>query len=531
MKNKIYFILTLAVLIFASCKDDFLQEKNLNQVATGAFYKNSGDAITAVNVCYSALQRQASSQWLCHYFSLRAQESVVTKNAVGADFKGLDNFIIRSDDPAVQKMWGDLYKGVMYCNTAIDRIPGIAIEENLKNRLLGEAYFLRGVYHFQLVCFFGEAIPIINGTPKDSKDLYPGPAAAGVAFKQIIADFETAKKLLPIVDTYKGTADLGRATKGAATGYMGKALLFNKQYAEAAVQFKEIIDQKVGTYALTPNFRDNHDERNENNSESLFEVQYTYLPGVSLWDIDGPGGNESNFIEREGTMVRTGVEQEWWNSRPSDKIGAEFEAGDPRYYQTFWCPGGDLWNHLIPIVGSPGKFTDNWQTYEQYTPSTEQGLIFWRKWCRDYSAEKTAWASDVNIRLMRYSDILLMYAECLIEDPAIGGSPAEYIDKVRDRARADTTTLAYPTGGTIPKVQELIGKGLSFNGVPVNDMRSALRHERMVELMYEFSRWDDIVRWKIGPSVLPSNFKYFLPISQEEINNNPNMEHSNDAYY
>jgi tetratricopeptide (TPR) repeat protein len=522
MKNKIYLILTITAVLLSSCNDDFLYKKNLNKVASGTYYRTVADATSAINSCYSALQRRSNSQWSAHIYAVRAGESVFTSFVTGApEFIGLDDYTISSSAASVEMIWSDNYKGVMYCNTALERIPDIEMDQNLKNRLMGEAYFMRGIYHFQLMSYFGEAIPINDGAPKELDQLYPSPAGPGVGYDLVISDFTKAKELLPIVDTYRKTADLGRATKGAATAYLGKALLFKKRYAEAALQFKEVIDQKCGTYALVQNFRDNHDERNENNVESLFEVQYEYMAAGTFWAIDGSGGNETNFIEREATQVRARPEEQWWNSRPSDAIAAEFEKGDPRFYQSFWTPGGDKFNYLEL---KDGKFTDNWQTYEEHTPDAFKGWNFWRKWCRDYSGVITNFESPINLRLMRYADVLLMYAECMIEDASIGGSPATYINMVRDRARADNNTDAFPNGGNIPTVEELIAAAPTFNGIKIDNMRAALRHERMVELAFEFKRWDDIVRWDIGAQVLPAGYKYVLPIAQGELNTNPNMK-------
>jgi len=125
---------------------------------------------------------------------------------------------------------------------------------------------------------------------------------------------------------------------------------------------------------------------------------------------------------------------------------------------------------------------------------------------------------------MRYADVLLMYAECLIADPSIGSDWAAYINMVRDRARADTTTDFYPAGGFIPTVEELIAAAPVINGITIDNPTAALRHERWVELCFEFKRWDDIVRWDIGNEVLPTGYKYLLPIYQGDLDCNPNLK-------
>jgi hypothetical protein len=315
-----------------------------------------------------------------------------------------------------------------------------------------------------------------------------------------------------LVDTYRGTDDLGRASKGSAVSYLGKVLLFQKKYQEAADQFKEIIDGKCGTYALTSDFRDNHDERNENNIESLFEVQFKLSGGNGFGEIDLPTGSESQLIEGESTMVRGGGRMNF-NAMPNQEFLTEFEDGDPRFYQTFWTAGGDKYTDykLVP------------KTYEEYCPNSFKGLSFWRKWCRDWGVTEDSFDSNVNIRIMRFADVLLMYAECLIEG-ATGDTPEKYINMVRDRARNDTNTDFYPTGGSIPTVEELIAAGPTIRGVKIDNLRAALRHERAVELAFEFKRWDDIIRWGIEDQTLRVGWKRYLPIYQGDLDSNPNLK-------
>jgi hypothetical protein len=95
---------------------------------------------------------------------------------------------------------------------------------------------------------------------------------------------------------------------------------------------------------------------------------------------------------------------------------------------------------------------------------------------------------------------------------------------VRDRARADITTDAYPTGGSIPTAEELLATQPTFNGKKMDSPRAILRHERIVELAFEFKRWDDIVRWDIGGEVLQPGYKYHLPIYQGELDTNPKVK-------
>ena len=515
MKTIAWVIAAVNLFFICSCEEDFLEKTNPNKITSSSFYKNETEAIQAISAAYSAFQRQGGYNRMgIHAYTVRADEGEFTAFQVGAPaLTGLDDFTVTSSTECVQAIWQDHYKGVYMCNTALEKIPGIEMDEALKNRLLGEAHFLRGLYHFQLMLYFGEEIPIIEQTPKTNADLFPPSAAPGVGYASVINDFTMAKEMLPTVETFRGTNDLGRATKGAATAYLGKVYLFQKRYADAAREFKEIIDQQVGAYKLMPSFRDNHSDYNENNEESLFEIQYLLYFGNNFEGIDTDIGGESSLIEGECTMVR-GVGMSNWNAKPRQKIVDEFEDGDPRFYQTFWTQGGDKFKDVDGI----------WKTYEEYCPELYFGMSFWRKWCRNWSDKSHHFDDPDNVRIMRYADVLLMYAECMIEDPSIGSDWATYINMIRDRARADTTTDFYPAGGFIPTVEELIAAAPVINGITIDNPRAALRHERWVELCFEFKRWDDIVRWDIGEEVLPTGYKYLLPIYQGDLDCNPNLK-------
>jgi tetratricopeptide (TPR) repeat protein len=517
MKNYI-FILGLVAFLTNSCKKDFLEKASPNNLTTGNYYTKPEHALQAINAAYSALQRQGGyNRMSIHAYIVRSDEGVFTQYQIGAPaLNGLDDYTVTSGTECVHDLWEDNYKGVLMSNIALEKIPTIEMDTNIRNRCLGEAYFLRALYHFQLMLYFGEEIPINTASPKKPADLTPKSAEIGAGYAQVIEDFKKAKALLPKVDKYRGTDDLGRASMGSATAYLGKALLFQKKYQEAADQFEELIDQKCGTYTLNPSFRDNFDERKENNIESIFEVQFKLSGGNGFGDIDLPTGSESQLIEGECTMVR-GVGKSNWNAMPNQDILTEWEPGDTRFYQTFWTAGGNKFKDLDGTA----------KTYEQYVPAEFKGLSFFRKWCRDWSRAEDSFDSDVNVRIMRYADVLLMYAECLIEGATstTGETPEKYINMVRTRANKDTSTDFYPSGGNIPTVEELIATAPTIRGVKIDNMRAALRHERFVELCFEFKRWDDIWRWGIEAQALAGrNYKRLLPIYQGDLDSNPNLK-------
>lgn len=514
LKNILTAFLGLLMFINIGCEDDILEKTNPNEPGMDEFYNNPDEAELAINSVYSALQFfGVYNRYWGYSQGARSDESDFTDYVVGLpEVQGLDDFTMTSSVVAVHEIWRDNYKGLLKANMVLEHIPGIVFtNEDQKNRILGEAYFLRGLYHFILIKNFSEEIPMYDKVPASGEDFYPSPAAPGDIYKLIEADFAMAKDLLPNVDSYRGTAHIGKASKGAATAFLGTALLFQEKYQEAADEFSEIISGATGSYELISQFRENHNNVNENNLESIFEVQYELTAG-DVWNISGENENasEGQIIEQGQTMVRDAGNM-WWNMAPSDVIIAEFETSDPRYYKTFWCPGGDTYEdngaHL---------------TYEQYSGASAP-YLGWRKWCRDYATPDNE--SDVNVRVMRLADVYLMYAECLIEG-ATGteGTAEEAINAVRSRARNIPGAENYPLTGVLPTVEELIAAAPIINGREINNLRAALRHERMVELAGEGKRWDDIVRWGIGTEVCGQFFKPWLPIYQGDLDTNPNLK-------
>lgn len=529
-KNILLSIMAAVLLLNTGCEDDILIKSNPNQPSIDDFYKTPAEAELAINSAYSALQFFGVYNRYWNYsLSARSDESIFTTYQSGLlEVQGLDNFSMTADLQAVKEIWSDNYGGVLKANMVLKHIPEIEFaDSDQKDRIMGEAYFLRALYHFNLIRSFGEEIPMYTEVPASEDDFYPASELPGLIYDQIIADFTMAKDLLPIVETYRGTDFLGKISKGAATSFLGKVYLFRGEYQLAADEFSDVISDQVGHYELVERFRDNHDNNNENNLESIFEVQYdpTTNPTDGVWQIsyESENASESQVIEQGQCMIR-GTGLSWYNMAPSEVTRNEFETTDPRWYKTVWCSNGDTYD----------DFGIN-KTYEQIATGVHANMLGWRKWGRDYATDN--WECDVNVRVMRLSDVYLMYAECLIEGANGTGTPEQYINRVRDRARnipdagkypiigtAVEDAASFPLEGLLPTVEELIASAPVINGRTINNIREALHHERMVELACEGKRWDDIVRWGIGKDVCGEHYKDWLPIFQGDLDTNPNLK-------
>jgi hypothetical protein len=499
-------IATLFVLLFASngCKKDFLELSNPNVQTSGSFWKTEADAQAGVNAIYQSLYYDGTFLRFAQCaLDFRGDDAWspspwdVLSNT--GSFKLFNNTIMQ------EWLWVAFYGGVTRANLAIANIDKIEFtDQALKSRLKGEALFLRALHYYYLATFFNN-IPLILEPYESADDYFPSQATPEATWNQIYADFEEASRLLPV--SYQDP-NRGRATKGAALAFLGKCHLFNQHFSEASAKFKEVID--LGVYSLMPNYSDNFTEAFENNEESIFEIQFSReVGGTVLGWVDAPYSDWSKTTARAITYAPAPFG--WNDASPTTWVFQEFlkektTAGedDPRLKATIYYnyPGATLYGQSFQDVYA-----------------TELGKIGVKKYGNGDSGrpDEKDWRSGINERLMRYSDVLLMYAECQNElnNAAVC---AEYIQKVRSRAG-------------------LPDRQAEFAGMSQAQLRDQLAHERLLEFVFEGHRFDDIRRWGwLSDPVKLAELKQHDPefnsyvagreyfsIPQLEIETNPNL--------
>ena len=335
---------------------------------------------------------------------------------------------------------------------------------------------------------------------------------------------------------YANSAHKGRATKGAAQAYLAKAYLYRPilelgkqaEFSKAEAELKKVIDSNE--YSLVANFRENSlgglKSVYENNTESIFEIQMFNGP-------DWLGGDLSCSWRWQEIGMLDGTGGAWWNLAPNKKTFDEFESGDPRKFMTLWCPDGA---HYTQLDGT----TVDWDYMISHLPS-DKHLFGTRKYCPDYQIADID--DEVNDRLMRYADVLLMYAECLSEaghdnksitDPT---GPKYYIQQIRDRANnvvpSEQPHLWYQSApGTIPDVDGLLSSGKVINGIPMDNIKNLIQHERYVEFCGEYLRYFDLLRWGMADAKWLESLRVlgwsekamYYPFPQEELDNNKNLK-------
>lgn len=464
-------IIVLAVLVIVSC-DKKVQLDNPNRFTTTEFWKTEDQAFGASTAMYNALI--VDGTYMRSFPGLTdSRGDDFTGDSPWQDLVLTGKFIIPATSDPVQWIWRDFYILVDRANQVIENVgamdPSVLTAEK-KNRILGQAYFLRGLAYYNLATTF-KIVPVITKHARTPAEYYPSSATEDVLWNQIFTDLQAAEANLPIsyaaVDG-QDKGQVGRATKGAAAGMLGKAYLYRKDYAKAATQFEKFISGPLkGVYSLMPNYRDNFKDVNENNAESLFEVQFVESGGsADNWCCEP----SSNWRQWTAISITYGMEGYAFSDYlPTRWIYNEYKLektvngkSDPRLLATIASYEPD--DNSISAYGGP--WTKN--------PLTS---IFPRKYTNDglgKSFEATQ-GSGINYRVLRYADILLMYAEVLNElNRTAEAYP--FIQQVRTRANLANLATVKPN-------------------MTQAQMRDQIAHERALEFAIESQRINDIIRW------------------------------------
>lgn len=495
-KYKLIITFILCIAFVNSCDESDLELTNPNELSPETYFNTEAQVESAVNAVYANLQ--TIGLYTRHMFFMMDNMAHENggNNQLEADKRQYLNFSFDANHGGIRAYWDSCYRGINKANFVIgnqekiNAIPDGLLSQELKDKYIGEAKFLRALYYFYLVTRFGD-VPLITIIPDTSEGFPRAPKEE--VYDQIVADLTDAAAVL----FEKGDDETGRATKGAAYALLGKTHLYRENYQLAMDAFNQIY----GDYSLEAEFFDNFKEETEHGPESIFEVEYNDdLGNGSIWnsDFSGEGPNEVTFRGQEYGMF------DWFNVFPSDDLLNEYEAGDSRFDDSFYVLG-DVTGGGQTVTGAN-------------LPSNGGGNAGWRKYQNYYKDANEDMASGINMKVIRYADVLLMMAEAELYRP--GGSVATaigYINEVRSRPSVSLTPLSI--------------------GLTATQAFDALVHERKVELAGEQVRFPDIVRWGIADTELAgTNFREgvheLLPIPDAEIvsNENINPEDQNPGY-
>jgi hypothetical protein len=362
-----------------------------------------------------------------------------------------------------------------------------------RSRIVGEAKFLRAFYYFNLVNIFGK-VPLKTKPALTSEELQVPLSPVSDIYAQIESDLTDAQQVLPA--SYSSD-ELGRATRGAALGLLAKVFLFEEKW-QKSVDAIDTLQSLDVSYSLMPVYRNNFELDYENNSESIFEIQH--LSGQDPFE----GSYLNQWFSPQG-------ENGYYFDNPTKDLVDEYEMVSVTIYD----PRLDY---------SIGRNGGKWMNGEDFDPSWSTTGNLGKKHVQPLDEVKAGTKGDggLNYTYMRYAEVLLMKAEALNE---LGKTPQALIplNEVRKRAR-DSYLYDKELGGygTVPA--NLLPDVTSTDK---DEVRTAIRHERRVELALEFHRFFDLMRYgkEAAESALSSEgFNYetdrYFPLPQSELDTN-----------
>ncbi|MCC6723788.1 MAG: RagB/SusD family nutrient uptake outer membrane protein [Saprospiraceae bacterium] len=494
-------LLALTAIALDSCSD-FLDDKPKTSLTTGNAYQTAADMEAALTGCYNIFYGSDFYQWEYVMLSDVRSDNAYPGGNNEETFFDYDRFILPPSNDHNFANWKALYKGVARCNILLDKIGDVsdpALTDERRNQIIGEANFLRAFHYFNLVKMYGGVPLELESNTADPDITRKARATESEVYEQILADLAVAANSLP--DTYGSDAAVNkvRATKGATNALLAKvwAQRPDRDYNHVLEHCNAVISSPAN-YALLANYADLFDGNHDMNSESILEVPYEEGNwSASSWGIelylapeDGwqkycvPSKDLVAAYDADNDVVRKDANIVFW---ATDASGAPISWADEN-----WNPCADP-NTAIPF------------NYKQKHPA--------------------GWASGDDYYMLRLADIILLKAEAQNEL----GNTAEAV-------------------ATLNEVRTRAGLAPLDAGISQADMKKAILNERRLELAFEASRWDDLVRAGEATNVMKALDEYtytctsgvvgppvkmdyshcdqdhwVMPIPQLEIDANPNL--------
>lgn len=469
MKNIV--ALLFIVLLIDSCSEDFIDLAPISEVTAGNFYNNESDIEQAVVAAYGALQSSNMYKENFLYFMEGRSDNSYFEDITQSEKSDFDFFRETASNGLLNDTWNTCYIGIQRCNIVLNRIDPINMDENLKTVRKGEVRFIRALTYFNMVRMWGE-LPVVLQEIDDPFGSY-GDVRQPVSevYSAIIDDLQTAASSLP-----ENQTQVGRVTKGAALTLLGKVYLTLERWDDAITTLKQVESL---SYQILPNYADIFDAENQNNQESIFEIQFKS-------GFDGEGSVFRRMHVPLGVSnLLNGVAAGVGFNLPTEDLFNAFSDTDLRKEVT------------VTRISNDGRLYTNKFTAISSIPNDE----------------------DNNFMVLRYADVILMLAEATNELGYVAdGEAFTYLNIIRARAGIQPYTSADLTN------QE--------------EFRDAILLERRLEFALENQRWFDLVRTgkaievmqayeeDRGPMIVEANKHELFPIPQAQINimNSPNFQ-------
>ena len=437
MKNKI--LISVIILISLNGCTSFLEEHPTDRITTVNFYQSAKDAQSAVDATY----QQMNSIYNRLMYNLCDLPCDGMKNGLGMPNAFLQDLAYNRHDQGntfVRDMWNNCYSGIARANAAIENIPDVKMEEGLKNRYIAEAKFLRALYYFNLVRFFGD-VPLVTKLgldeaigPRTSKDQ---------VYEFLIDDLMTAENALPMRSTYDAK-DKARASKEAAKILLGKVYVTRGDFEKAKNKLAEVVDNEA-TYGLGlhDDYAANWNTATEAGKEAILYVEYGVAPFANNGEMSLAGPKYSvpgGSIDVAGSNEADIPTQELYDSYNEGDKRRDFNL---RYEFTNYATK-EIMRSSIPLFGK--YWIDNIASCD---------------------------LCDINMHVMRYADAILLYAEALNET-GDAAKALTVLNRIRERAFGNASG--------------------NYNTMSKEEFRNAILNERYWEFPIEGHRWFDLVR-------------------------------------
>jgi len=475
-----------AFIALVGCEKDFLQTEPLDNVSNTIFWQTQEDAEIATNNLYNYLYDTEIFEW----------ESITDIVAADISSHGLTEIMYargqqQSDNPYGERMWDYSYNGIRATNDVLHNIDQVQnISPELLSRLKGEARFIRAYLYSYLIMFYGDVPLIIQPLGiEESKSL--SRTNKEEVWNFIATELQEISDDLPV--SYNN-ANTGRITKGAALAMKSRAMLWAERYTEAKVAAKAVID--LNQYSLYPSYENLFTYDAENNQEVILDKQFirdTYSNNV-FFRIAPNSQNSATSDYYPTANIVNAYETGQGLSIDDPNSGYDprnpYENRDPRLDYSIFVYGDELPNGQTydprPGYGGPDEVTRSFET-------TGTGFNIEKYVTTDDLSDPQN--SGLNIILFRYAEVLLNFAEAKIELNELDQEVYTAINNVRQRADVN-----------MPPIQ---------SGLSIEVLRETVRHERLVELAFEGSRFFDIRRWGIAHEVMNGQIPGLTYLSQD----------------
>ena len=475
MKRHIFYLIIVFQLVMEGCSN-ILEEQPKSFFEEGNSFKSADDANAAIAAVYGRL-RNVYNLNIIYLSDVNGEELEI--NPVVAAPKDIDLNRYTSATPTFDEFYTDSYLLIDRANRVIANVPKIEMNAALKNQIIGEAQFLRALAYFNLVRAFGD-VPLVTEVVNSTTDVLKARDPAEQVYARIIRDLTEAESVLPA--RYTTASQIGRATSGAAKSILAKVYLTRKEWSAAAAKAKEVIDSKE--YSLFAEYKDIFPPENKNGVEHIFSVQYSCI----LNSYGSPMAQQFAIFF----------------TYPIQQVGGYLYV-TPNHISSY--TEGDKRMHINVVTEKK-----NTATGAIIKPGLDQGPATDKYWdpqpCGLMQARN-------NFMVIRYADILLMYAEALNEMNGPTADAYSAINLIRARARDDS---AGP--------QDL-------QGLTQQQFRDAVMQERSWELCFEgHRRWDllrtDRYLGTLRQFGIPADERNLLyPLPQNEIDVNPALKQNN----